>query len=212
MAVRSGSRAQQAREYRELWKRMESVSLFFQGKDEVHKSMHRIVRRLERAGIPYAVVGGMAVFLHHYRRTTNDVDILVSPEGLEEFRNKFVGKQYKTVEGRSRRFVDRNNDITIDLLVTGGFPGSGKRGPIAYPSPEEVSEVIGKVRVINLVTLIQLKLAARRYQDFADVVNLIRAHNLDESFLSNLHRTLRKDFIECLEEKRREDEYIARQG
>jgi hypothetical protein len=39
------------------------------------------------------------------------------------------------------------------------------------------------------------------------VVDLIRANNLDESFMSQLHQSVRKDFVECLEEKRREDTY-----
>jgi hypothetical protein len=43
-------------------------------------------------------------------------------------------------------------------------------------------------------------------------VNLIRVHNLDESYIDQLHLAVRQDFIECLEEKRREDEYIAREG
>jgi hypothetical protein len=55
-----------------------------------------------------------------------------------------------------------------------------------------------------------LKLAARRWRDFADVVELIRFNDLDESFLSRVHPSVHKDFIECLEEKRREDEYDAR--
>ena len=60
-------------------------------------------------------------------------------------------------------------------------------------------------------TLIQLKLAARRHQDFADVVNLIRVHNLDESYQEKLHPSLHRDYVECLEEKRREDEYESRE-
>ena len=44
------------------------------------------------------------------------------------------------------------------------------------------------------------------------MVNLISVHNLDESFADRLHPTLRRDYIECLEEKRREDEFIARNG
>jgi hypothetical protein len=65
---------------------------------------------------------------------------------------------------------------------------------------------------VNLRTLIELKLAARRYQDFADVVALIRVNNLDEAFAKNLHTSVRADYIECLEEKRREDEYEVRNG
>ena len=53
---------------------------------------------------------------------------------------------------------------------------------------------------------IQLKLAARRYKAFGDVVALIGANNLDESFLPQVHPSVHQGFIECLEEKRRKDE------
>ena len=91
------------------------------------------------------------------------------------------------------------------------YPGSGKPGPIAFPDPVTVSEVVTDLPVVNLKTLIELKLAARRYQHFADVVNLVASNGLDESFLEQLHPSVRGDFVECLEEKRREDEYERRQ-
>ena len=64
--------------------------------------------------------------------------------------------------------------------------------------------------MVDLPTLVQLKLAAGRYQDFADVVNLIRANNLDETYARKLAPSVAKDFIECVEEMRREDQYEAR--
>jgi hypothetical protein len=190
--------------------RLKEIGMFFQGKDEVHKTMRRAARRLERAGIPYAVVGGMAVNAHRYRRTTGDVDFLLTRAGLEAFRQRFVGKNYAAVPEHPRRFLDRTSGITIDILVTGRFPGSGEPGPIPYPNPERVSEVIDKIRVVDLVTLVQLKLAARRLKDFADVVDLIRFNDLDESFAERLHPSVRSDYIEYLEEKKREDKYEAR--
>src|SRR5262249_53929050 len=153
-----------------FWHRLKEIDLFFEGKDPVHKTMRRLVRRLERAGIPYAVMGGMAVSAHQHRRTTDDLGILLTPDGLEEFKRRFVPKNYARYPNRPRRFVDRTNQIEVDILVTGLFPGRGEPGPIAFPEPETVSEEINKIRVINLKTLVQLKLAARRYQDFADVV------------------------------------------
>src|SRR5205807_8160781 len=48
-----------------FWQGMKEVSMFFQGRDEVHKTMRRLAKRLEKADIPYVVVGGMAVFAHH---------------------------------------------------------------------------------------------------------------------------------------------------
>ncbi len=186
--------------------------MFFQGRDEVHKTMRRLVKRLEKANIPYAVIGGMAVNAHGHRRTTGDLDVLLTAEGFALFREKFVPKNYETVPKRARRFVDQKNAIIVDILVTGLFPGNGKPGPIAFPDPTEVSETVNEIKVANLVTLLQLKLAARRYQDFADVVNLIKVHDLDESFQDRLHPSLHRDYIECLEEKRREDEYEACEG
>jgi hypothetical protein len=191
--------------------RLKEIWMFFQGEDEVHKTMRRLARRLERAHIPYAILGGMAVNAHRYHRTTGDLDVLLTAEGFEEFRNRFVPKQYSKVEGFPRRFVDRVNDITLDVLVTGRFPGNGRPGPIAFPDPNEVREKIEKIQFVDLVTLIQLKLAARRHRDFGDVVELIRFNNLDETFAERLHRSLRRDYIECLEEKRREDEYQTRE-
>lgn len=186
--------------------------MFFAGKDEVHKTLRRIVKRLEKAGIAYAVMGGMAVNAHKYQRTTGDVDLLLTQEGLDEFQKRFVGKNYLHKVGHIRRFIDRANNIQIDCLIAGRFPGSGKPGPFAFPDPEEVAEEIDKIRVVNLVTLVQLKLAARRHRDFGDVVELIRFNNLDESFAQLLHSSVRQDYIECLEEKHREDEYQSREG
>lgn len=190
--------------------RLKEIDMFFQGKDPVHQTMRRLVRRLEKAGISYAIVGGMAVNAHRYRRTTGDVDFLLRAPAFMEFHGKFVGKNYDSVPGRPLRFRDRVSGVTVDILVTGLFPGSGKPGPIAYPDPEKVCETIDKFQVVNLKTLVELKLAARRYRDFGDVVELIRFNDLDESFAGRLHRSVRGDYIECLEEKRREDLYEAR--
>jgi hypothetical protein len=173
--------------------------------------MRRLVKEMERAGIVHAIIGGLAVYAHGHRRLTVDVDILLTADGLEAFKRGIVPKGYDPVPNRPRRFVDRKNGVTIDVLVTGRFPGSGRPGPIAFPDPSSVRERIENHYYVNLATLIQLKLAARRWKDFADVVDLIQANNLDESFLDRVHTSVQQDFIECLEEMRREDEYEARQ-
>src|SRR5262249_17886134 len=119
----------------DFWERLKQLDRFFEGRDEVHQTMRRLVRRLAKANIAYAVVGGMAVFAQGYRRATNDVDILLTREGFAEFQRLFVPKHYGTIPNRSRRFVDRANEINVDILVTGRFPGSGKPGPIPFPDP-----------------------------------------------------------------------------
>src|SRR5438552_7586383 len=147
-------------------KRLTEISMFFQKNDLVHQSLRRLAKRLEKAGIPYAVMGAMAVNLHGARRTTDDVDVLLTGQGLERFRRELTPKFYKPVEGRPRRFVEKKSEVQFDVLVTGRLPGSGKLGPFAFPDPSEVAQEIENIRVISLPQLIQLKLAARRYYDF----------------------------------------------
>ncbi len=185
--------------------------MFFDKTDRVHQTMFRVAGRLDAAKIPYAIVGGMAVNAHRHVRTTKDVDFLLTSEGVNTFVGLFVPGEFEPVAGHPRRFLDRGTGVTFDILVTGLFPGSGKPGPVAYPNPADVNEMIDDTRVLNLATLVELKLAAGRHKDFGDVVELIRANNLDESFAARLHGSVHGDYVECLEEKRREDEYEARQ-
>jgi hypothetical protein len=162
-----------------FWTRLKEIDMFFEGRGREHQAMRRLVRNLKKVGVPYAIVGGMAVNAHGVERTTRDVDVLLTPEGFERFQQAFVGTDYDRLATRPRRLVDRRNGVNVDVLLTGRFPGSGRPGPIAVPDPAEVSEEIKKIHVLRLTTLIQLKLAVRRHSVFGDVVNLIRAHNLD---------------------------------
>jgi hypothetical protein len=49
----------------------------FEGRNAVRQALERVCRRLADLQIPYAVVGGMALFHHGYRRFTEDVDLIV---------------------------------------------------------------------------------------------------------------------------------------
>src|SRR6516164_8399836 len=65
--------------------RLKEIGMFFQERDQVHKSLRRLVKNLENAKIPYAVMGAMAVNAHGARRTTDDVDVLLTPACLKQF-------------------------------------------------------------------------------------------------------------------------------
>src|SRR5262245_58124195 len=103
----------------------EAIDLMKSGKDPAHVAMRRLVKKMEKAGITHAILGGLAVYAHGHRRLTVDVDILLTKEGFEEFKCRIVPKDYDPVPSRAHRFVDRRNGVTIDVLVTGRFPGSG---------------------------------------------------------------------------------------
>lgn len=194
---------------RPFTQRLTEIGMFFDGTDSVHKAMKNVVSAFNSAGIQYAIVGGMAVNAHRHIRTTKDVDFLVSGAGWLEIKKLVAGGTFQSVPNRPRRFVEPQTGISFDILITGGFPGNGLPGPIAYPDPNSVGVMMDDLKVVDLPNLIQLKLAAGRYQDFADVVNLIRENHLDESFQQKLVDSIHADFIECLEEMRREDRYEA---
>lgn len=191
--------------------RLTEIGMFFQGTDDVHQTMRRVAAALDAAGIAYAVVGGMAVNAHRHARTTKDVDFLVSAAGWATLKGLVAAGQFTPTPGRPRRFADPTTGVLFDVLITGGYPGSGDPGPIAYPDPAGVSQTIDGLRVLDLPTLVQLKLAAGRHQDLADVVNLVRANGLSEAFADRLAPSVRDDYVECVEEMRRDDSYAARQ-
>src|SRR6516162_6094368 len=85
--------------------RLQEIGVFFENKSPQHKTMRRLAQRLEKAAIPYAIMGAMAVNAHGARRTTEDVDVLLTRDGLEQFRQKMLGKYYDPVPGRARRFI-----------------------------------------------------------------------------------------------------------
>jgi hypothetical protein len=185
--------------------------MFFSKKDKVHRALRRLIQRLENAGIDYCIVGGLALNAHGYERVTKDIDVLMSRSSFQRFREELGHSQYQLVPGRRRRFAEKRSAVTIDVLVSGLFPGDGKPKPLAFPNPRSVSVRKQGQRIVELKTLIELKLAARRWKDFADVVELIRANRLDESLTKKLHSYVRRDYVECLEEYRREEEYEKRQ-
>jgi hypothetical protein len=180
---------------------LEEVGRFFMRTDPVHTALRKITKRLTDLGIPHAVLGGMALVAHGYDRTTVDVGILVTEEGLELARTKLSGLGYVPPFEGSRQLRDTETGVQIKFLVTGGFPGDGKPKPVAFPDPTNSSLEIGGIRYTTLPMLIELKLASGmtnpgRLKDLADVQELIRNLRLDESFADRLHPYVRARYDE----------------
>src|ERR1700724_2281024 len=67
---------------------------FFMGDADVQHALEKIVRLLDGDGIPYAIVGGMALNEYGYRRVTVDVDVLLTRAGLDAFQAQHLGLGY----------------------------------------------------------------------------------------------------------------------
>jgi hypothetical protein len=136
----------------------EEAGDFFRGAGPLRRALLRLARELEREGVPYAVVGAMALGGHGFVRMTEDVDVLVTAEGLARFRDRLVGRGYApTHAGAMRQFRDVESGVRIEFLVAGEFPGDGRPKPVAFPDPAHVaSRAEEGVRFVDLEPLVEL--------------------------------------------------------
>jgi hypothetical protein len=176
-------------------------SMHFEKDSAVHKALVKITKRLDELGIPYAVVGGMALFFHGYRRFTEDVDILVTPEGLKEIHRRLEGLGYVRPFAGSKQLRDADVGVRIEFLVTGTYPGDGKPKPVAFPDPTEAALEIDGIRFLQLSRLIELKLAsgmtgAGRLKDLADVQELIKILGLARDLANQLDPFVQDKYLE----------------
>jgi hypothetical protein len=174
----------------------------FQKDSDVFKTLHRITRRLKDLGIPYAIVGGMALFEHGFERFTSDVDLLVTPEGLKAIHERLDGLGYLPPFAGSKQLRDTETGVRIEFLVSGAYPGDGKPKPVAFPDPAVVGVDRDGVNYIPLETLVELKLASgmtggiHRQKDITDVIELIKVVELPADFASKLNPFVRDRFVE----------------
>ena len=159
---------------------MSQGSLFFEGKGAVQEALLKIARRLDQLGVPYCVAGGMALFQHGYRRFTEDVDILVTREGLREIHSGLDGLGYLPPFPRSKNLRDTENGVRIEFLIAGDYPGDGKPKPVAFPDPDSAGEIVEGIRFLSLPRLIELKLASGMTNRGSDS-RPVRRHGADQA-------------------------------
>ncbi|MDQ2732666.1 MAG: nucleotidyltransferase family protein [Armatimonadota bacterium] len=188
-------------------------SRHFEGDSAVFNALHNIAQRLEELSIPYAVIGGMALFHHGFRRFTEDVDILVTKDNLKIIHERLEGLGYLPPFANSKHLRDTTFGVKIEFLTTGEYPGDGKRKPVSFPDPKTVSFDADGVRYINLEKLVELKLAsgmtnAGRLRDLSDVMQLIKALDLAIDFAGQLDPYVRDKYRELWTDAR--TRYVAR--
>ena len=173
----------------------------FEERSAVHETLDRICRRLEELSIPYAVVGGMALFRHGHRRFTDDVDLLVTPADLKTVHERLCGPGYLQPFEGSKHLRDTETGVKVEFLTTGGFPGDGKPKPVSFPDPRDVTVVLDGVRFITLTALVELKLAsgmtgAGRMKDLGDVQELIKSRHFAADFANQLNPYVQAAFAD----------------
>ncbi|HEX8567262.1 MAG TPA: nucleotidyl transferase AbiEii/AbiGii toxin family protein [Pyrinomonadaceae bacterium] len=175
---------------------------FFMKQGILHETLRRVARDLEQRGIDYVVIGAIALNAHGYRRFTEDIDLLLTRKGLEKFNAELVGAGYRPLfAGAKKRFRETRDNVTVEIITAGEFPGDGLPKPVEFPAPNDAAIEIDGIKTLSLEKLIELKLASGmtapdRLKDLADVQELIKIKNLNAGFAENLNPFVREKFLE----------------
>ena len=86
---------------------------FFDEKSSVFQTLRDIARCLNDLDIPYVVVGGLAMAHAGYRRFTEDVDMVVTTEGLRAIHDNLIGLGYKPAHRLSKNIRDTSTGVRI---------------------------------------------------------------------------------------------------
>lgn len=145
--------------------------------------IHDVCAALDQAKIPYAVVGGYAVALHGAVRGTVDIDIVIqwslknlqnaeralkkmglrslipiNSESLFHFRDEYINERNLI----AWNFYDPSNPLNqVDIVINYDLKKA--------PHVKTVNTASGKIRILSLNDLIEMKKASGRPQDLADV-------------------------------------------
>jgi hypothetical protein len=178
------------------------------GSENVWSVARRCNEALAAAELPYAIIGGVAVCLHGYRRNTVDIDILVERDDAVSIRDRLEGIGILG-DAENREFRNEAG-IPIHLLFSREPAGKDRTYAVNFPRLDDASNTtwIEGLRVVTLPRLIEIKLACglgdmrRTHRDLADVVELIAVHRLGRDFARHLHKSVRASYRKLVKQAR----------
>jgi len=175
---------------------------YFMGEGKLNTALALLVADLKEHQIDYLVIGGIALMAYGYPRFTEDIDLILTREGLERFHSELVGSSYvPAFAGARKRLRSARDGTGIEVFAAGEYPGDGKPKPVRFPDPSGASVEIDGVKLATLEKLIELKLASGmtapdRLKDLADIQEIIKIRALRREFAEKLDPYVRAKFAE----------------
>ena len=127
-----------------------------------------VLAKLQLQNIPYAILGGQALALHGYNRTTQDIDVLVNPNDIPAIIQSLN--------------IQRTTPLTIGGVA--GFLPDGTEIDLVSPNVAWLGEAISNAqnsaggRVITKPYVVLAKLwASRGAQEDVDIIQMIKRMN-----------------------------------
>jgi len=179
----------------------------------------RVVRAIDNLlqvlHVESVLAGGWAVWWHGYEgRLTQDVDIVLAGDAVADFLRAASVAGFELLPqkpGRWPKLLHKETNIKVDILPEGMRPGTvSKPAPTTIRHPAQMGATGSALRYITLPALLELKIAAGRDRDQADVVALLRANpkqvDTIRAHLEAIHEDYVKEFDRLFLRSREEDE------
>ena len=183
-----------------------SLERMFMAVEKVRQRLLRATDALNKAQIPYAVIGGNAVAAWVSRvdeeaiRNTKDVDILLRRDDLEQAKTALAdaGFVYHFSYG-VHMFLDGPEGSprsAVHVIFAGEAVAEGN----VHPAPTvDESEEHENYRVLNLESLVRMKLTAFRRADQVHLADFVSVGLIDASWLSRFPADLAARLQEILD-------------
>jgi hypothetical protein len=174
--------------------------------EKVRERLLRATAALERAGIPYAVVGGNAVAAWVARvdesavRNTQDVDLLLRREDLERAKVALAASGFIYRHAASIDFFLDGPSAKARDAVHVVFAGEKVRPEYVEPAPDVAeSEPFSNYRALKLDALVRMKLTSFRRKDQVHLLDMLGVGLIDATWLDRLPPELRPRLQELLD-------------
>ena len=172
--------------------------------DKVQERLLRASQALEKANIPYAIIGGNAVAAwvatvdESAVRNTKDVDMLIRRSDLEAIKPEMqvAGFTYRHVKSVDM-FLDGENAKARDAVHI-IFANEKVRSDYLLPAPDvDASEQFPQgFRVLKLEELIKMKLTSYRWRDRVHLQDMLEVELIKQVDTKSLPQDLQDRFTE----------------
>src|SRR5580658_982861 len=137
--------------------------------------LHKIAHTLADEGIPYELIGGLAVLVHveeanpEYTTLTRDVDLMIQREDLERVKEAAAahGFRFRHTAGVDMLMYGQTDSArnAVHLIFSGEMVRPNQAAPNPPIAPERKRIHGGGVMVIPVADLVRMKLSSFRDKD-----------------------------------------------
>jgi len=149
-------------------------------KNIFNQDFREFIDCLNKNNVTYILVGGMAVVLHGYVRTTGDMDIWVkkTPSNYQLILKAFLDFGMSVFDMTEEKFLGKEFDVwsfgreprKIDLMTE----VKGLNFDEAFENAQYYKEGNTTIRFLHINTLIEAKKASGRHRDIDDIEQLTK--------------------------------------